>query len=66
MVRGVAVIEPMTQANPFTHIIGGFRGTFWGITETSALMGLGMTVGLGAVLLIISIALFRSGYHLKT
>jgi ABC-2 type transport system permease protein len=66
MVRGVAVIEPLTQANPFTYIIGGFRGAFWGTTEMSALTGLGITVGWGVVLLIISIALFRSGYHLKT
>ncbi len=65
MVRGVAVIEPLTQLNPFTQITEGFRSAFLG-TSGDALIGLLLTLALGALLVTAAIALFRSGYHLKT
>ncbi|MBI1742720.1 ABC transporter permease [Candidatus Acetothermia bacterium] len=65
MVRGIAVIESLTRLNPFTYIIGGFRGALLGTTEADAIIGLILALGLGVVLVMLSILLFRVGYHLK-
>lgn len=65
MVRGVPIIEPLTQLNPFTYITEGFRFALLGTAGTDAAAGLTLTLLLGVGLLSTSIVLFRVGYHLK-
>ncbi|OGF57694.1 MAG: hypothetical protein A2Z21_05465 [Candidatus Fraserbacteria bacterium RBG_16_55_9] len=65
MIRGVPILEVLTQINPFTYITGGFRYSLLGIADTDPFVGLGITAMLGVGLLLASIALFWRGYHLK-
>ena len=65
MVKGMPIIEPLTQFNPFTYITEGFRFALLGIAETNAFVGLILTLTFGATFLAASIWLFRAGYHLK-
>ena len=65
MIRGVPILEVLTQSNPFTYITGGFRYSLLGIADTDPWVGLGVTAILGFGLLIVSILLFWRGYHLK-
>lgn len=65
MVRGVPIIETLTQLNPFTHIIAGFRAALLGSASANALAGLALTLALGAIFLMATLWLFRVGYHLR-
>ncbi len=65
MVRGVPVLDFLTQVNPVTYIIEGFRQTILGTAGVSLLPGLALTLILGVIFLVISVGLFRVGYHLK-
>lgn len=64
MVRDVPFIEPLTRINPFTYITEGFRSALLGNIET-AIIGFLLTIAFGSLFLIVTILLFRSGYHLK-
>jgi ABC-2 type transport system permease protein len=66
MIRGIPLLEGLTQWNPFTYITGGFRYSLLGIADTDPLVGLGVSTVLGVGLLTACIALFHRGYHLKT
>jgi ABC-2 type transport system permease protein len=65
MVRGVPVIEPLTALNPFTYITEGFRSAVLGGAEAHLLLGLLLTLTLGAICVGVVMVLFRVGYHLK-
>ncbi len=65
MVRGIPIIEPLTALNPFTYITEGFRAVVLGGAPSHALIGFGLTMGLGVIFVGASLVLFRVGYHLK-
>lgn len=65
MVRGVPIIELLTALNPFTYITEGFRAAILGGAEAHVLIGLLLTLALGAICVGVVMLLFRVGYHLK-
>jgi len=61
--------EPFQSAshfNPFFYLIDGFRYGFIGHSEGNVWIGVGMTLGLTAVLALVSLRLFTTGWRLKT
>ncbi len=66
MIRGVPILEPLAQLNPFTYITAGFRSSLLGMADTDPLVGLSISAALGIGLLLCSIVLFWRGYHLKS
>lgn len=66
MVRGVPFIETLTQINPFTYIIAGFRSALLGMMGPAMFAGLAFTIVFGALSLVVTVVLFRTGYHLKS
>jgi ABC-2 type transport system permease protein len=56
----------ITLINPVVYLVSGFRWSFYGISDVSVAISLGMTlVFLGACLAVI-VWIFRTGYRLKT
>lgn len=59
------VLYAITRFNPFFYFIDGFRWTLIGITEGNLTLSVFMTLFLAVILILINIALFKSGYKLK-
>jgi ABC-2 type transport system permease protein len=56
----------VTLANPVVYLVSGFRWSFYGVSDVSIAVSLGMTLVFLAVCLAIVIWIFRTGYRLKT
>ncbi len=57
--------ESISHANPFFHLIDGFRFCFTGFAEGNLMFGALYTLALTLVLCVACWVLFRSGYKLK-
>jgi ABC-2 type transport system permease protein len=56
----------VTLFNPVVYLVNGFRWSFYGISDVSVGLSLGMT-GLFLVLCMVLVAvIFRTGYRLRT
>lgn len=65
MIEGIYPLEILIKFNPVTHMINGLRYGMIGVSELNipvGLTGLGM---LALVLFLVSVKLFRQGYHLR-
>jgi ABC-2 type transport system permease protein len=60
------VWQTLTLFNPVVYLVSGFRWSFYGISDVSVAVSLGMTVVFLAVFLVIVAWIFRTGYRLKT
>jgi len=59
------VWQKITLFNPVVYLVSGFRWSFYGISDVSVLVSLGMT-GLFLTLCMIAVAwIFKTGYRLK-
>ena len=56
----------VTLVNPVVYLVSGFRWSFYGVSDVSVAVSLGMTLVFLAVCLAIVIWIFRTGYRLKT
>ncbi|MGK6321900.1 ABC transporter permease [Sphingomonas sp. DT-51] len=52
--------------NPIAYLINGFRWTFFGISDVDVLACVAVTAGFGAVCLAAVVAIFRTGWRLKS
>ena len=57
--------QKVTLFNPVVYLINGFRWSFYGISDVSVGVSLGMTLGFMAACLIVIWWVFRTGYRLK-
>ena len=55
----------MTLANPVVYLVSGFRWSFYGISDVSPLVSLGMILLFLGVALAMVGWIFKSGYRLK-
>lgn len=55
-----------TLFNPVVYLISGFRWSFYGTSDVSVGVSLGMTLGFFAICLIIVGWIFKTGYRLKS
>jgi ABC-2 type transport system permease protein len=60
------VWQTLTLFNPVVYLVSGFRWSFYGISDVSVAVSLGMTVVFLALFLVIVAWIFRTGYRLKT
>jgi ABC-2 type transport system permease protein len=60
------VWQKITLFNPVVYLINGFRWSFYGISDVSVAVSLGMTLLFMAVCLVVVWWIFRTGYRLKT
>jgi ABC-2 type transport system permease protein len=58
--------QTVTLANPVVYLVSGFRFAFYGVSDVSVGISLGMTVFFLLVCLGIVAWIFRTGYRLKT
>lgn len=58
-------LQWMAWANPFFYFINGLRHSMIGFTEAPELLGIGVTIGLGAVMFVIVWRLYAIGYGLR-
>jgi ABC-2 type transport system permease protein len=56
----------VTLANPVVYLVSGFRYAFYGVSDVSVGISLGMTLFFLLVCLAIVAWIFRTGYRLKT
>lgn len=52
--------------NPIAYLINGFRWTFFGISDVDVLACVAVTAGFGALCLAAVVAIFRTGWRLKS
>ena len=57
--------QKVTLFNPVVYLVNGFRWSFYGISDVSVGVSLGMTLVFMAVCLVIVWWIFRTGYRLK-
>jgi ABC-2 type transport system permease protein len=57
--------QKITLLNPVVYLISGFRWSFYGISDVSPGLSLGMTLGFLLVCLAIVRWMFKTGYRLK-
>ncbi|MDR5902762.1 MULTISPECIES: ABC transporter permease [Halomonas] len=57
--------QAVTLANPVVYLVSGFRWSFYGISDVSPLLSLGMIVLFLAAALAVVAWIFRTGYRLK-
>jgi ABC-2 type transport system permease protein len=55
----------ITLFNPVVYLINGFRWSFYGSSDVSIAISLGMTLGFFALCLALVTWTFRTGYRLK-
>ena len=60
------VWQKITLFNPVVYLISGFRWSFYGISDVSPALSLGMTLGFMVLCLTIIWWIFRTGYRLKS
>jgi ABC-2 type transport system permease protein len=58
--------QTVTLANPVVYLVSGFRYAFYGVSDVSVGISLGMTLFFLLVCLAIVAWIFRTGYRLKT
>jgi ABC-2 type transport system permease protein len=58
--------QKLTLFNPVVYLISGFRWSFYGISDVSPVVSLGMTVVFMLLCLVVIGWIFRTGYRLKT
>jgi len=65
----IAMLPPfwrqITLFNPVVYLISGFRWSFYGISDVSVGLSLGMTLGFMAVCLVLVWLIFKTGYRIK-
>lgn len=59
------VWQKITLFNPVVYLINGFRWSFYGISDVSVGLSLGMTLGFMSLCLLTIAWIFRTGYRLK-
>jgi ABC-2 type transport system permease protein len=59
------VWQKITLFNPVVYLVSGFRWSFFGVSDVSVSMSLGMTVLFLALCMLAVAWIFRSGYRLK-
>jgi ABC-2 type transport system permease protein len=52
--------------NPVVYLISGFRWSFYGVSDVSVVLSLGLTLAVFAICLAVVAWIFRSGYRLKS
>jgi ABC-2 type transport system permease protein len=57
--------QKITLFNPVVYLINGFRWSFYGISDVSVPLSLGMTFAFLLVCLVVVYWIFRTGYRLK-
>jgi len=57
--------QAVTLANPVVYLVSGFRWSFYGISDVSPVVSLGMILLFLAVALMVVERIFRTGYRLK-
>ena len=55
----------ITLFNPVVYLVSGFRWSFYGVSDVSVAISLGMTVAFLAICLAAIALIFRTGYRLK-
>jgi ABC-2 type transport system permease protein len=60
------VWQKITLFNPVVYLISGFRWSFYGISDVSVAVSVGMTLVFMLVCLAAVWWIFRTGYRLKT
>ena len=60
------VWQTVTLFNPVVYLISGFRWSFYGISDVSIAVSLGMTLVFLGVFMAIVALIFKTGYRLKT
>lgn len=58
--------QKVSLFNPVVYLISGFRWSFYGISDVSLPISMGVTLGFLALCLIIVRWIFKTGYRLKT
>jgi ABC-2 type transport system permease protein len=59
------VWQKITLFNPVVYLINGFRWSFYGISDVSVGLSLGMTLGFMSLCLLVLAWIFKTGYRLK-
>lgn len=57
--------QHITLFNPVVYLINGFRWAFYGVSDVSPALSLGMTTAFMALCLLVITVIFRTGYRLK-
>jgi ABC-2 type transport system permease protein len=57
--------QQITLFNPVVYLINGFRWSFYGISDVSVAISLGITLGVLAVCIVLISYIFKTGYRLK-
>ncbi len=60
------VWQTVSHLNPFFYMIDGFRYGFFGISDVSPWLSLGVVAGTLAVVSVVAVALLRSGYKIRS
>jgi ABC-2 type transport system permease protein len=58
-------VQAVSMANPFFHVIDGFRSGFIGVAEGNTALGLALVAGLVALLWGAAYALLKSGWKIR-
>jgi ABC-2 type transport system permease protein len=58
--------QKVTLFNPVVYLIGGFRWSFYGISDVNVAVSVGMTALFLAICMVVVWWMFRSGYRLKS
>ena len=59
------VWKTLSLFNPVVYLIGGFRWSFYGVSDVSVGLSLTMTLGFLSLCLAIVVWMFKTGYRLK-
>jgi len=57
--------QKVSLFNPVVYLINGFRWSFYGVSDVSMPVSLGMTLGFTAICLFVIAWIFKTGYRLK-
>ncbi len=57
--------QAVSHANPFFYMIDGFRYGFFGVSDVSPWVSLGICAATGAVLVAVALRLLASGYKTR-
>jgi ABC-2 type transport system permease protein len=57
--------QQLTLFNPVVYLINGFRWSFYGISDVSVSISLGITLGVLAICIVLISYIFKTGYRLK-
>ena len=58
--------QSASRLNPFFYVIDGFRYGFFGISDVSPWLALGVTAAASAACSLLALALLKSGYKLRS